>query len=111
MIYRHRVPRIAKQLLTLSFVMFAWIFFRAETFSDACAIVQGIFQFTYADPAFPWLALALILSVWAYQFICETKARAVLTWTPLRVALVIAMIVYVALFATSGDQPFIYFQF
>jgi alginate O-acetyltransferase complex protein AlgI len=110
-VYRRRVPRFVKQLLTLSFVMFAWIFFRAETFSDAWLIVQRIFEFTYADPAFPRLAMVLILSVWGYQFIYESKGRWLLTWAPLRVALVVVMIVYVALFAAVGDQPFIYFQF
>ena len=110
-VYRRRVPRFAKQLLTLCFVMFAWIFFRAETFPDAWLIVQRIFEFTYADPACPWLALALIFCVWCYQFIYESKGRWILMWAPLRVAMVVAMIVYVALFAASGDQPFIYFQF
>jgi len=109
--YREQVPRFAKQLATFCFVTFAWIFFRAETFHDAWAVVTGIFQFTWADPACPLLMLALILSVWLYQYVYESKARWVLEPAPVRAALVVAMLLYVALFAASGEQPFIYFQF
>ncbi len=109
--YRERVPTFAKQLFTFSFVMFAWVFFRAATISDAWLIVSRIFAFTVADPACPILLLALVSSVWVYQYIYESKGRWLLRPSPVRGAIVVAMIIYVALFAASGDQPFIYFQF
>jgi len=109
--YCRRVPRFAKQLATFCFVTFAWIFFRAETFHDARRILAGIFRFAWADPACPLLMLVLILSVWLYQFVYESKARRVLEPALVRGAMVVAMLLYVALFAASGEQPFIYFQF
>jgi len=109
--YCRRVPRLAKQLATFCFVTFAWIFFRAETFHDARRILAGIFRFTWADPACPLLMLVLIFAVWLYQFVYESQARRVLEPALVRGAMVVAMLLYVALFAASGEQPFIYFQF
>lgn len=109
--YREKVPTFVKQLLIFTFVTFAWIFFRANTFSDARLIVARIFTTGWADPAFPLLALALILSVWVYQYVYESKARRILELAPVRVAIVILMVVYLAIFAQSGAQQFIYLQF
>lgn len=109
--YRERVPRFVKQLLTFAFVTFAWIFFRAVTISDAWLIVCRISAFAWSDPAFPLLMLALVLSVWIYQYIYESKARQILQPAPVRGAIVVAMVVWIAVFAASGEQPFIYFQF
>jgi D-alanyl-lipoteichoic acid acyltransferase DltB (MBOAT superfamily) len=109
--YCNQVPRLAKQVATFCFVTFAWIFFRAETFGDAWTVVTGIFEFTWADPACPLLMLALIFSVWLYQYVYESKARWLLEPAPVRGAMVVAMLLYMALFAASSEQPFIYFQF
>ena len=57
------------------------------------------------------LMLGLVLSVWAYQFVYESRLRRVLDNGPVRVGLVVAMVLYIALFATSSNQAFIYFQF
>src|SRR5581483_3151858 len=62
--YRHWVPTLAKQLFVFVFVMFTWIFFRAQSLTDAWLIVTRIFTFRWADPRFPLLMLALILAVW-----------------------------------------------
>ncbi len=110
-VYRRRVPKLAKQAGTFLLVSFAWIFFRAETLADARLIVARIFQFRWTDPAFPLLALALILAVWLYQFVYESRARWILRPAPVRIGLVVGMILYLALFAASSGQPFIYFQF
>jgi len=109
--YRERIPTFAKQLFTFSFVMFAWIFFRAADFSDAWLIVSRIFAFTVADAACPILLLALVSCVWVYQYIYESKGRWILRPVPVRAGIVGAMILYLVVFAASGDQPFIYFQF
>lgn len=39
------------------------------------------------------------------------RLRRVIEWAPVRVGLVVAMLLYIALFATSSSQAFIYFQF
>ncbi len=110
-LYRERVPTLPKQVGTFLFVTFTWIFFRAETFADAWLIVTRIFGFALVDPRFPVLMAILILSIWLYQFVYESKARAILRPAPVRVGLVVLMVLYAAVFAASSDQPFIYFQF
>jgi len=109
--YRERVPKLVKQGSTFLFVSFAWIFFRADNFSDAWLIVTRIFRFGWADPACPLLMVALVLAVWLYQFVYESKVQWLLRSSPVRIGVVVAMLVYVSVFAASTDQPFIYFQF
>ena len=42
--YRERVPRLLKQGGVFVFVCFTWIFFRAESLSDARLIIERIFR-------------------------------------------------------------------
>ena len=109
--YRERVPRLAKQAAVFTFVSFTWIFFRAQNVGDAWLILTRIATTGWAGPAFPMLALGLVLVLWAYQFIFESKARAVVEWAPVRVGIVVLAVVYLAAFAAPGAQAFIYFQF
>jgi D-alanyl-lipoteichoic acid acyltransferase DltB (MBOAT superfamily) len=111
--YRERVPTFAKQLFVFTFVMFTWIFFRAQNVTEAWLIVTRIFTSGWADPRFPLLMLLLILAVWMYEFLYEAgaKTRFVLEWAPLRVGLVAGMIVYLAAVAQPSTKAFIYFQF
>lgn len=109
--YQQKVPRIVKQLLVFGFVTFAWIFFRAESITDAWLIVARIFSSGAADPYCPLLALALTFAVWLYQFVCESRLRRLLEPRPVRVAIIILMILYMAIFAASSEKPFIYQQF
>jgi D-alanyl-lipoteichoic acid acyltransferase DltB (MBOAT superfamily) len=110
-IYRERVPKLAKQMGVFAFVSFAWIFFRARSLHDAWVIVTRIFTSGWADPAFPVLALVLILAIWLYEHLYESQHRWVLTLAPARLGIVVLMAVYLTIFAGSGSQPFIYFQF
>ncbi len=109
--YRNHVPKAVKQLFTFSLVTFAWIFFRARSVEDAWLIVRRIAAGGLSDPAFPLLAANLVLLVWLYQCLYESRLRSLLKPPAVRIALVVLMIVYMALFVTAGNQPFIYFQF
>jgi alginate O-acetyltransferase complex protein AlgI len=109
--YREKVPKLLKQVLVFAFVAFAWIFFRAHSFADAQLIVTRIFTSSWTDPAFPLLAAGMIASVWAYQFIHDSRIRRVLQLAPVRVAIVVLMILYLAIAPGAEGQPFIYFQF
>ncbi|HDY65637.1 MAG TPA: MBOAT family protein [Phycisphaerae bacterium] len=109
--YAKKVPRFPKQLAVFAFVTFAWIFFRAETFSDATIIVKKIFTAGLSDPRFPLLALALCLCVWIYQFMFESKAKKILELSPVRIGIVVCMILYLMMFSGSSSEAFIYFQF
>ena len=109
--YRQRVPVFLKRILVFAFVSFAWIFFRAESFDDAWTVVTRILSFGLADPKMPLLALGLMCSVWLYQIVYESRLRWAVRSSTVRIGLVVGMAIYVALFTTTGDQPFIYFQF
>ncbi len=112
-LFRDRVPRPLKQALVFAFVTFAWIFFRARSWSKAWTIIERIFTSGWSDPQFPVLAMAMILAVWAYQHAYESRrGRGILELAPVRVAAAIAMAVYLATFIAPGAaQAFIYFQF
>jgi len=98
------VSRIATS--AWAFVTFAWTFFRTLSVGDAWRIATS-----WADPPFPMLALGMVLAVWGYQFLYESKARTVLEWAPVRVSLAVVLVVYVATFPAGAAQKFIYFQF
>jgi len=109
--YREKVPKLVKQLLVFAFVTFAWIFFRAENIGDAWLIITRIFNSGWANPNCPVWALVLVLVVWLYQFAYESRLRWIFDLSPVRIGLVTGMILYLAVFAPSSEQGFIYLQF
>ena len=109
--YKERVPKVAKQLLVFVFVSFAWIFFRAETISDAWVIVTGIFSSGLANPYCPLLTLALIFAVWLYQFAYESRIKWVLELRYVRIGIVLLLVFYLAVFTPASEKGFIYLQF
>jgi len=109
--YQERVPKLVRQISVFIFVTFAWIFFRAENLGDALLVIKGIFTSGLADPAFPLVALFFCLSIWVYQFLFESRLRKILDWTPLKIAIVCLMILYIIIFTGSSNEQFIYLQF
>jgi D-alanyl-lipoteichoic acid acyltransferase DltB (MBOAT superfamily) len=111
--YKDRVPRLLKQALVFTFVMFTWIFFRAESLSDAWLVISRIFSTGWADPRFPLLMAGLVLAVWIYQYLYVSGSALgrALAWEPVRVGLVVFMVVYLAVVAQPSTKQFIYFQF
>jgi len=109
--YRRRVPRIVKQALVFAFVSFAWIFFRARSLDDALLVAGRICTASWTDPRFPLLMAGLLASVWVYQFLHASRVRRLVQLAPVRVALVVLMLLYLALLPGGRSQPFIYFQF
>ena len=71
--------------------MVAWVFFRAASVSDAWLILGRIITSGLADPLFPLLLGALVLSVWVYQYVYESRFRQIVSTGPVRVALIVAM--------------------
>ena len=108
--YRERVPKLVKQLGVFVFVCFTWIFFRAESLTDAWLIIGRIFAFSWNDPQVPALMLAVVALVWIYQFFYESRFREMLAASVVRVGLAVSMVIYLCLFS-SGGKAFIYFQF
>ena len=110
-LYREHVPKFAKQMWVFIFVFFTWIFFRAGSLGDAWLILSRIFASGFADPGFPLLALGLVLVIWEYQFIYDSRIKWLLNLSPVRVGMVVAMVLYILIFSGGTEQPFIYFQF
>ena len=108
--YRERVPKLVKQFGVFLFVTFTWIFFRADSLSDAWLVVRRIFGSAWHDPQIPALMLVLIALVWAYELCYESRLREILKTSYVRVGVAVFMVVYLCL-CSSGGGPFIYFQF
>src|SRR5262245_10371303 len=51
--YRNRIPTILKQAWVFAFVALTWVFFRAQSVSDAWLIIRRIFTAGWTDPYFP----------------------------------------------------------
>ena len=81
--------------------------------ADKAAILApgNDFAAVWSDPRFPLLMLVLIMLIWIYQFLYESRLRIYLELSVVRTVMVVAMILYLIFFASSGNQPFIYFQF
>jgi len=117
-----RISNVFAILLTFHFVAFCWIFFRAKDFTLATDIITNIGNLTF-DPN-KWkiiisgyqnvFILFLIGFVWHFfpQSLTD-KLSFVFEKTPIIIkALVIAFVFWIVYAtASSGPQPFIYFQF
>ena len=108
--YRERVPKLVKQAGVFLFVCLTWIFFRAESLSDALWIVRRIFSTAWSDPQVPALMLGIVALVWLYEFLYESRFREVLAAGIVRVGVAAFMLLYLCL-CSSGGGAFIYFQF
>jgi len=112
-VYQQRIPRLAKQAVVFTFVTFTWIFFRAQSLTDAGLIISRIFTTGWADPRLPLVMAILVLAVWVYQLL-YTSGASVRRWidaAPVRVGLAALMIAYLTIVAQPSTKQFIYFQF
>ena len=118
----NRFTRIICILLTFHFVAFCWIFFRANTFEQAGEMIANIGNLTFAPDE--WLTILegyknvfiLIVIGYVMHFLPENfvnKIKSGFNSTPLFIKALLAGLVFWLIFATasSGPQPFIYFQF
>jgi alginate O-acetyltransferase complex protein AlgI len=110
---RREVPAI---LVTFALVCFAWIFFRALSFSEAMNVIGGFFRFDGAGVE--WSSVALVLTMTAIAFALDLVQRKVahplraLAERPIRSgALVGVAVVLIVVFSGGAPVPFIYFQF
>ena len=104
---------LAKQLAVFAFVSFTWIFFRAQSLTDAWLVITRIFTTGWGDPRFPLVMAGFVMAVWVYQLIYTSSST--LKWwievKPVRVTLAAFMIMYLLVVAQPSTKQFIYFQF
>ena len=116
----NRLTAFASWLLTMSFVAALWVFFRADSWSDAATILAVVghdFSLAYARPRCrrtEWLIMMLAI-VGAHMLPANfwERVRYAFVASPWIIKL-FAFIITVQLvveFRSADVQPFIYFQF
>ena len=109
--YREQTPKILKQSFVFAFVCVTWIFFRSESLAEAWLILRKIATPSFDDALYPRLLMGAVLAVWVYQLAWESFLRPLLELRLVRVALMAALLLWLALVPSSDARPFIYFQF
>ena len=117
----NRLVRALSWLLTMTVVALLWVFFRADTFGDACAIIGHAFSdfsLDYVPPfmAVRWLWLLLmgvIIVAHALPSGFWPRIGAAFVRSPWIVKLLIFIVVIQLVLQLRGEDvpPFIYFQF
>jgi D-alanyl-lipoteichoic acid acyltransferase DltB (MBOAT superfamily) len=108
--------RVGRILVTVQFVCFAWIFFRAPSFEAALNVIQqiGSGTFSSANLSAPIMLMMLIATLAhyvpkpAYEFSLRIYTESPFYVQALAMLLLVLGIQYVA---TSGAAPFIYTKF
>ena len=103
-------------IICFQFVCFAWIFFRAQNFTEAFEVIKGIFTLQGGDVAAGFVPLLIIVA--AISLAIDLAQRNRETHTPmlaLRPAaqglLYGGFVLAIILFSGGEAVPFIYFQF
>jgi len=107
---------VVPTLVTFNLVSLGWVFFRAETFSQAFEVLRGIATFR-AGPV-NWNALGLLVAMGGLGLIIDLVQRnqadhtIVLTWPAAARGVAYAVLALGLIIFAGGDAiPFIYFQF
>jgi len=108
-------------LLTFCLVALLWVFFRADTFADACTVIMGVF--TKFDPAyFPVFAqvritwCVMMALIFALHFVPKSiyqdiQNSFVESFWIFKLLIFIVVVQLVLEFASADVQPFLYAQF
>jgi D-alanyl-lipoteichoic acid acyltransferase DltB (MBOAT superfamily) len=118
-----------QRAITFVLVVFAWIFFRANSLGDATYVIQNFFDFAdgrakLLQPLFGSVLdvrIEFVLSVGLIAFLMAVEfanqylplQKFSLRWITIRWALYYAAValIYFSLLANNAEQQFIYFQF
>ncbi len=103
------------RLLTLSIVLVAWIFFRAQSFADASTYLSRMLSWGHGVRwVSPYILLALAAVFFTHLLVNkdrnwaqELPERAI----PVRITAYAALVVLLSFFGATSAVPFIYFQF
>ena len=107
-------------LITFSLISFSWIFFRANTFSDAFYIIKNLFAATRIDmgsiSAFRiGVCIGAVVLLMGIEWIMRYGKRVVDAYNraphALRVVSYGVMVAIILIFGSFGENQFIYFQF
>ena len=108
-----RIPKLLKQIVVFAFITLTWVFFRAQNFGDAFAVLHGIATWSEGDEPFvlPVIPLVLVAAVWLYQLVWASRLRPLLECRAARIAVFAAMAALFLFLGTGANTQFIYQQF
>ncbi|MEM7369491.1 MAG: MBOAT family O-acyltransferase [Bacteroidota bacterium] len=109
---------VSKVLATYLLVLFTWLFFRAHTFGDATAFLEGIFIWEGSPLAmrcftisFGFMAMTILLDIIMYYTKDHTFMRRVQS-VPARWGILSGMMLITMIYMFVEEPlPFVYFQF
>lgn len=107
---------VLRWFVTFHVICFAWVFFRAESFSNALDVLTAVVAFSGDDQVSSLPVLLLILVAVGTQFISKARTEQFSRWRDQHSALAQGVmfgigLVLIDLFGPEGVAPFIYFQF
>ncbi len=116
----HALPKAVRIGCTFVLVLIAWVFFRAENFSQALAYLGSMFAISEV----PDSALLLAGTLYAPYYLLAMFCAAVVVWAapqswdwtrtmgPVKIGLVcVCLLMSMAVLAVQSYNPFIYFNF
>jgi len=103
-------------IATFHIVCFAWIFFRAESFSSAIDVLRAIVISSGPTELSNVLLILVLAAMLLAQFIPDSRSEDVKQWLNRRGVLAQGLafgagLVLIDMFGPDGVAPFIYFQF
>ena len=104
-------------ILTFHLVCLAWIFFRADSVSQACDYIHHIFVLSGNNGLLPVVITLIFYLFWMFFidimcFVNNSEVPFNAKWPPILQGLTYAVIAALIIFVGESDaQPFIYFQF
>jgi D-alanyl-lipoteichoic acid acyltransferase DltB (MBOAT superfamily) len=103
---------------TFLIICLAWVFFRAKDLSEAFAYLGGIFDASILAPpaleaeVLPYLLLFFVAVEWVGRQDQHALERLGLSWPrPVRWSAYVFLIMLIGVYMSTGETPFIYFQF
>ncbi|WP_414474235.1 MBOAT family O-acyltransferase [Microvirga sp. M2] len=106
-----RMPAAAGWVLTMLFVMFAWVLFRAPNFDAALRIYEGLFGIAPLGSAFKWRAIAVAAAVACLGPTAWSVAKLAPPRRWIAVGFAGALLAVLFQIGDAANYEFIYFQF
>ncbi len=111
-----QIHPVVRWIATFHIVCFAWIFFRAESFSSAMDVLQAIVTSPGPTELADVLLILILAAMLTAQFIPKFRSEDFKQWLNSRGILTQGLafgvgLVLIDIFGPEGVAPFIYFQF
>jgi len=105
------IPLSIKRILIFIVIIFTWIFFKAETATDAFDFIYGIFSFNFKSTDIPPFMIALMIIAYIHHWLKEYRIIEFMERDIIKTILSCLMIFYIIFFCSGNLSDFIYFQF